>query len=381
MRTTTARFLLALVFASQLPGCDRSEPAVAGNPVLASDEAVLQCSTESDCMANRLCDAGQCRFAERGFFRVKGQVDLLRNAVNSGRIAAGNYFNEKRRCPRSNVEVGGCKGPDDRYSIGEACAPPYRWVDFDELDSNPYTTSLRVGSTPDGDCLVEGVASDKTDPKIRGRKIMAAGRRNAKGLLDWQFYSDMDGKYLPDNMTRGLPGDTFAASTYPTSFDCAKADSTAEDLICHDADLASADVDLAARLQQARAAAVDRDALTRVVRAQWNDRDRTCHEKACVSQWIAHQSAMLAGVTQTGQVPGARTPAAAQQQPAGRPIQARAKPAVPELSRDQAYEVLRDRCMRGFLGALCRKKIRNQLCDGHWSDDPPTGSSICKRDR
>ncbi len=55
-----------------------------------------------------------------------------------------------------------------------------------------------------------------------------------------------------------------------------------------------------------------------------------------------------------------------------------------EIARRQAetpdalYESRRHSCAKGFLGSNCRKRIREQVCDGHWSPNPPDGFSTCK---
>lgn len=41
------------------------------------------------------------------------------------------------------------------------------------------------------------------------------------------------------------------------------------------------------------------------------------------------------------------------------------------------YESRRRECPGGFLGSDCRKKIRNQVCEGHWASNPPPGYSEC----
>lgn len=87
-----------------------------------------------------------------------------------------------------------------------------------------------------------------------------------------------------------------------TSFDCAKARSIPEYLICHDPDLAAADRELAALFQQAKAAAQDRVAFTERTRKQWNYREKNCTDKACLMAWYAYQTNVLTKIAQTGDV-------------------------------------------------------------------------------
>lgn len=48
-------------------------------------------------------------------------------------------------------------------------------------------------------------------------------------------------------------------------------------------------------------------------------------------------------------------------------------------SPDAEYERRRGECPGGFLGKACRHKIREEVCVGQWSRDPPPGASNCKR--
>jgi hypothetical protein len=82
---------------------------------------------------------------------------------------------------------------------------------------------------------------------------------------------------------------TTETSSYPTSFDCDKARSTSEMLICGDADLAALDRDLAQVYKQAKAAVPDKKAFAAVTTQNWNWRERNCRDKACLASWYADQ--------------------------------------------------------------------------------------------
>lgn len=55
-----------------------------------------------------------------------------------------------------------------------------------------------------------------------------------------------------------------------------------------------------------------------------------------------------------------------------------------EFARQQAakpdaqYEQRRQECPKGFIGSACRKRLRNEICSGHWSPNPPEGNATCK---
>ncbi|MFL9983876.1 DUF4236 domain-containing protein [Paraburkholderia sediminicola] len=93
-----------------------------------------------------------------------------------------------------------------------------------------------------------------------------------------------------------------AASFQQTSFDCSKARSNAEHIICNDAELASDDVQLAAIYAKAKAAVDDPTAFKARTRAQWNYREQQCHDRECLVRWYADQKVALAVMAETGKV-------------------------------------------------------------------------------
>ena len=90
------------------------------------------------------------------------------------------------------------------------------------------------------------------------------------------------------------------ASSQQASFDCTKARSDAEHIICSDPELAAADVQLADIYAKAKAAATDPIAFKARTRAQWNYRERQCHDRECVARWYADQKVVLSEITNTG---------------------------------------------------------------------------------
>ncbi|RKR36205.1 hypothetical protein [Paraburkholderia sp. BL17N1] len=98
---------------------------------------------------------------------------------------------------------------------------------------------------------------------------------------------------------RMLPPST--ASLAP-SFDCSKARSDAEHLICSDPELASDDVALASIFVMAKAAVVDQTGFKERVRRQWNYREQNCHDRECLLRWYADQKAALSQIAQTGRL-------------------------------------------------------------------------------
>lgn len=110
------------------------------------------------------------------------------------------------------------------------------------------------------------------------------------------------------NSTAGSGTGAYPAPDAPSmgvaspSFDCQKAHSDAEHLICSDPDLASQDVALANLFAQAKAAVVDKAGFRERVRQQWNYRESACHDRDCLARWYAAQRAFLSQVAQTGRL-------------------------------------------------------------------------------
>lgn len=90
------------------------------------------------------------------------------------------------------------------------------------------------------------------------------------------------------------------ANTFETSFDCNAAKSIPEYLICHDADLASSDRQLATSVQQARDAATDKALFVARIKKQWNYRERHCRDKACLQEWFSYQEGVMQRIAQSG---------------------------------------------------------------------------------
>ncbi|WP_427914610.1 hypothetical protein ACPWT1_06765 [Ramlibacter sp. MMS24-I3-19] len=77
------------------------------------------------------------------------------------------------------------------------------------------------------------------------------------------------------------------------SFDCARARSRTERLICGDAELAALDRDTGRLHARARAAARNPAAFKRQNDAEWKQREAKCRDKTCLLAWYAHRRAQL----------------------------------------------------------------------------------------
>ena len=95
-----------------------------------------------------------------------------------------------------------------------------------------------------------------------------------------------------------VPADVGASSSavvpQSASFDCKKAKSPSEVLICNDSELSKLDYELAETYRQAKAKAVDAQAFKRQTVAAWQWREANCRDnKQCLVTWYAERKTVL----------------------------------------------------------------------------------------
>ena len=142
-------------------------------------------------------------------------------------------------------------------------------------------------------------------------------------------------------------------------------------------DAASAAADAASAAADAAAAAADGYADGDYdAQASARERARIAEEKQQLERdrrELARQREQVAS-QRAAEVEAARE--AREQEQAWREQQEAAKSGP---TADELYESRRHECPGGFLGSDCRKKIREQVCVGHWSASPEPGYSNCRR--
>lgn len=181
------------------------------------------------------------------------------------------------------TNAGGIRSKDG-YLVASGCKPH-----FCGSDQAAFAISEVTGK---GDLVFSETPASSNDPVVKGfqwPELPISGTP----LVDWTRENGMS------------IGTTVAAPSPPsmqTSFDCTKARSDAEHIICSDPELAASDVQLAAIYGKAKAAAKDPVAFKERTRAQWNYRERECHDRECVARWYADQKVVLSGIASTGDV-------------------------------------------------------------------------------
>ncbi|MFM9932878.1 OB-fold protein [Achromobacter xylosoxidans] len=81
----------------------------------------------------------------------------------------------------------------------------------------------------------------------------------------------------------------YAAAAHPASFDCSKARSVPERLICDTPELSAADENLKAIFDVARSKATNRQEFNSKARQAWNWREQKCRDVPCLRQWYQDQ--------------------------------------------------------------------------------------------
>ncbi|HGM9964180.1 TPA: DUF4431 domain-containing protein [Providencia stuartii] len=84
----------------------------------------------------------------------------------------------------------------------------------------------------------------------------------------------------------------FPSITYAASFDCAKAQSNVEKLICNTPELSKADDELYVDYLQAKLVTGNSDEFKRLVKKNWELRVKNCDTKSCLLDWY-HRSTII----------------------------------------------------------------------------------------
>lgn len=83
------------------------------------------------------------------------------------------------------------------------------------------------------------------------------------------------------------------SSSNAASFDCTKAKSQSEKLICDDPQLSALDDDLSLLYKKARSVTNDKDAFNTQNKTEWSNREKDCKNKTCMLLWYEHRKNQL----------------------------------------------------------------------------------------
>jgi hypothetical protein len=179
----------------------------------------------------------------------------------------------------------------DGFLVGEGC--------MEHACGSQKATFAINESTGKGDLVVMKTSSSSNSPVFQTYQWQGMPIAQTP-LADWKRRSQRDAGATAAS-SASLPAQATTASFAP-SFDCRKARSDAEHLVCGDAELAADDVELAALYAKAKAAASDKTEFKKRTLAQWNYREQTCHDRVCLVRWYEDQKAALSEIVLTGSV-------------------------------------------------------------------------------
>ncbi|CAB3952783.1 OB-fold protein [Achromobacter piechaudii] len=183
----------------------------------------------------------------------------------------------------------------------------------------------------------------------------------------------------------GISAALWCAASSAASFDCTKANSIPEYLICNTPHLSKADDQLKILFDIAKAQATDKRAFNESVRKQWNRREKTCRDVACLDQWYADQvlaySAMINPNSTSAQPPQATAPTSGYR--AGPPLGAsKAAPppqtlveasSIPTLSAAELFRIYDENEVAAdlkFKGRLVRVEGKVESINVSFSGEP-----------
>lgn len=117
---------------------------------------------------------------------------------------------------------------------------------------------------------------------------------DGQGYIDWFKAIVKYGGLKNEAVKNSQPSQLPVSEVVKPSFDCAKASSANEKMICGDAELAGLDSELATAYKQAKASAKDPVAFKQQTVDAWKWREANCHDKACLVKWYEDRRESLA---------------------------------------------------------------------------------------
>ena len=156
----------------------------------------------------------------------------------------------------------------------------------------------------------------------------------------------------------------FSVDIYAASFDCAKAKSRAEILVCSDSELSSIDDDLAKNYLKAKSLASSPAEFKAQGEREWKNRETTCIDKRCLLAWYSQRrSQLLSVINSQTSTPQPTPPQSAKDLASIKPKQdnAVAEKIVPSSSYEQKNYQIIDTGYYGCLDKENFKRLRNIL--------------------
>jgi len=156
----------------------------------------------------------------------------------------------------------------------------------------------------------------------------------------------------------------FSIDIYAASFDCAKAKSRAEILVCSDSELSSLDDELAKIYSKAKSMAASPAEFKAQGEREWKKRETTCIDKQCLLAWYSQRrDQLLSVITAQESKPQTPPPKSAKDLAIITPKQdiAAAEKIVPPSSHEQKTYQIADAGCYGCIDKENYKRLRNIL--------------------
>lgn len=145
--------------------------------------------------------------------------------------------------------------------------------------------------------------SGKSTTYVRIEDDFGSGGQTSSVVLFFKKPSNLcgEGEYAADqlNYDKQNPLDQTTKYEFKASFDCFKAKSQAELLICSDAELAQLDIELATLYEKAKNLTNDQDEFRRVNKMEWLRREKTCSDRTCLFDWYSRRHEQLMQLVET----------------------------------------------------------------------------------
>lgn len=248
---------------------------------------------------------------EKTRFALKGLEDLqqLTGTPASAVIAATPAAEESARAAQSTRIAGNAPQPPAAPPVAAAPAKPPAVVAAPPVVTPPVVTPPPVAAAkpPAPAPATPPVAEAKPAPRQEPAPVAVA----------------------PAAAPEPAPQPQRQARRSSPSFDCSKARSTTEKLICDDEDLARQDRELGRIHSRAKQAAADPRAFQRESDAEWAQREATCTDRECLQRWYAKRRAELAAAAQRTAAPAPERSATTERRPAPAPVVRTAPPSEP----------------------------------------------------
>jgi hypothetical protein len=309
---TMKSLMLACVLAAALSACDSSHQSTASNSQAQGVTEQVSPASDSAAAAAETSSANATPAAEvaspqppappphnyvveqdgaYGYQPALSEDDVKAGTATKALIMM-HYLGQQNGIFTVAIFQEGSEGLIERVSCSAPC-------NFAKVQDMVNGMILRTETVPVTDnSIIGAMLADATDGQLTpyGHSAQPAQSDNAPAMVPSPEAPPVavDSSSNPASTTQGTAG--LAASgpaALATSFDCTKARSDAEHLICSDPELAADDVELAGIYVKAKAAAIDQAAFKEHTRQQWNYREQNCRDRDCLVRWYADQKTAL----------------------------------------------------------------------------------------